>query len=82
LTIEIHQPELEAIIQRRMESGLFQSVEDVLLAALKSSSIPEQPAIAPNQSFVELFEPLRGMFADGELDFSRNLSTGRPVELS
>jgi hypothetical protein len=30
----------------------------------------------------ELFSPVRGLFADGELDFSRNPSTGRPVDIS
>ncbi|MDQ2711241.1 MAG: hypothetical protein M3Y24_03215 [Acidobacteriota bacterium] len=36
MTIEIHQPELEALIQQRMESGAFRNVEDVLIQALKS----------------------------------------------
>jgi len=31
MTIEIHKPELEALIQERMKSGAFQSVEDVLM---------------------------------------------------
>ena len=37
MTIEIQRPELEALIQERMKSGGFQSVEDVLLQALKSA---------------------------------------------
>ena len=37
MTIEIHRPELEALIQERMKSGVFRSVEDVLMQALKSS---------------------------------------------
>ncbi len=37
MTIEIHRPELEALIQERMKSGDFQSVEDVLMQALKSA---------------------------------------------
>jgi len=37
MTIEIHRPELEALIQERMKSGVFQSVEDVLMQALKSA---------------------------------------------
>ena len=39
MTIEIHKPELEALIQERMKSGTFQNVEDVLLQALKSSPL-------------------------------------------
>jgi Arc/MetJ-type ribon-helix-helix transcriptional regulator len=37
MTIEIHRPELEALIQERMRSGAFQSAEDVLIQALKSA---------------------------------------------
>jgi len=37
MTIEIHKPELEALIQERMKSGDFRSVEDVLMQALKSA---------------------------------------------
>ncbi len=45
MTIEIQRPELEALIRERMKSGGFQSVEDVLMQALRSSSIaPEQGA--------------------------------------
>jgi hypothetical protein len=44
VTIEIHRPELEALIQERMKSGVFQNVEDVLMQALKSSS----PAALPS----------------------------------
>ena len=41
MMIEILQPELEALIQRRMESGHFATVEDVLLQALRTSPEPE-----------------------------------------
>ncbi len=37
MTIEIHRPELEALIRERMKIGGFQNVEDVLMQALKSS---------------------------------------------
>lgn len=37
MTIEIQKPEIEILIRQRMESGGFQSVEDVLLQALKSA---------------------------------------------
>lgn len=40
MSVEIHQPEIEALIQQRMASGLFRNVEDVLLYALKSAPIP------------------------------------------
>jgi len=36
MTIEIHRPELEALIVERMKRGGFQNVEDALLQALKT----------------------------------------------
>jgi len=47
MSIEIHQPEIEALIQQRMASGAFHDIEDVLLYALKSAPEPvvsKQPA--------------------------------------
>ncbi len=35
MTIEIHQPEIEALIQQRLQSGAFHDVEEVLLHALR-----------------------------------------------
>jgi hypothetical protein len=40
MTIEIHRPELEALIMERMKEGTFQNVEDVLMQALQSSPLP------------------------------------------
>lgn len=36
MTIEITRPELEALIQQRLQSGSFTGPEDVILAALRS----------------------------------------------
>jgi hypothetical protein len=44
MTIEIHRPELEALIIQRMKSGGFQNVEDALLQALKASPPVEEPS--------------------------------------
>ena len=44
MTIEIHRPELEALIIQRMKSGGFQNVEDVLLQALKTSPPVGEPS--------------------------------------
>jgi antitoxin ParD1/3/4 len=38
MTIEINRPEIEALIQRRLHSGAFESVEDVLFDALEIQS--------------------------------------------
>jgi len=40
MMIEIHKPELEALIAERLRSGAFESIEDVLIQALQSSPIP------------------------------------------
>jgi hypothetical protein len=41
MTIEIHEPELEALIRDRMKSGRFRDIEEVLIQALKSAPLPE-----------------------------------------
>ncbi len=38
MTIEINRPEIEALIQQRLHSGAFESVEDVLFDALEMQS--------------------------------------------
>jgi len=69
VTIDIQQPELEALIRLRMETGRFKSVEDVLLDALRPSSSAEtQPT--PERNLVEVCAMVSGL-SDG-LDFSRD----------
>jgi hypothetical protein len=78
MTIQITKPEVEEMINQRLQSGAFKDAEDVILQALQSSSptapLPNAP---PAKDIVELFAPLRGL----NLDFGRNPSTGRPVDL-
>jgi hypothetical protein len=45
MTIEIHQPELQALIQRRI-SEEFATVEEALLQALRNSPEPRTQAFA------------------------------------
>jgi len=40
MTIEIHKPELEALIMDRMKAGAFQTVEEVIMQALKTAPPP------------------------------------------
>jgi Arc/MetJ-type ribon-helix-helix transcriptional regulator len=47
MTIQITKPEIEALIQRRLQSGEFRDAEDVILQALRSS------AAAPRASETE-----------------------------
>jgi hypothetical protein len=42
MTIEIHKPELEALIIERLRSGGFESIEDVLMQALQGSQLPSK----------------------------------------
>ena len=78
MTIQITRPEVEELINQRLQSGAFKDAEDVILQALQSSSpTAPLPNSAPAKDIVELFAPLRGL----NLDFGRNPSTGRPVDL-
>jgi hypothetical protein len=43
MTIEIREPEVEALILQRMKSGAFSSAEEVILHALRSSK-PDAPS--------------------------------------
>ncbi len=77
MTIEITNPETEALIQQYLQSGQFHDVEDLLANALGALKVPVvQPAVK-DRSLVELFDPIRGLFADGELDVGRKASAVR-----
>jgi hypothetical protein len=52
MTIEIHKPELEALIIERLRSGGFESVEDLLLQALQSSKSPPKREIRTGADLV------------------------------
>jgi len=42
MTIEIQRLELEALILERVQKGAFASIEDALMQALESSSVPSE----------------------------------------
>jgi len=86
MIIEITSPDVEALIRQRMDAGSFKTPEDLIREVLRSS--PDEKTLAPasaaecrraagRKSLVEVFAPLRGM----NLDFSRNQSASRPVDL-
>jgi hypothetical protein len=81
MTIEIHEPELEALIERRMASGEFQSVEDFLLRTLQASpGTQEPPAIRPQKENLTQFlkaSPLWG----SDLVIDRSKDAWRRVDL-
>lgn len=85
MTIQITKPEVEALINQRLQSGWFKDAEDVILQALQSSPLKPPAASEAETSYAprslrEVFEAVRGL-AD-EIDFSRNPSSGRPVDLA
>lgn len=107
MTIEIHQPEIEALIEQHTSSGAFHDVEEVLLHALKSAPVLKASAEEASEgtgadpgaamqatpykvidigeepthkrSLEEVFAMVRGL---ADIIFSRNPSTGRPIDLT
>jgi hypothetical protein len=82
MTIKIDKPELEALIRERMKSGAFQSVEDVLLHALKPpfpGAPPAAPSGKPKKNFAQflLESPLPG----SGLKLERRRDYPRPIDL-
>ena len=81
MTIEIHRPELVALIRERINSGV--DVEDVIMQALQSSPAPETPAPsrrpAGRKSLAQLFadSPFKGL----DIDFERDPDCGRDITL-
>ena len=43
MTIEITRPEIESLIQERLQSGAFRDAEDVILSALQSYATQPAP---------------------------------------
>ena len=85
MTIQITRPELEALINQRLQSGAFKDAEDVILRALQS--LPPKPPATQHPSaghsgrnLREVFEAVRGLADD--VEFSRNPSRPRPVDLT
>ncbi len=83
MTIEIHEPALEALIQEQMASGAFRDVDDLLTRALGSlrTSPADELRETTGGSLIEAGARLRGLFTNEEVDslFSRTPSAGRPV---
>ena len=78
-------PEVEAELARQaavrgrpLEAYAASLLEE---AANTPAATGKTGAPAGANDLVELFAPVRGLFADGEPDFSRNPSTGRPIDL-
>ena len=84
MMIEIHSPEVEAIIHQRMNAGGFRNAEEVVIQALKSFSVAKTPTAVPSRpesrkSLAQLFadSPFKGL----DIDFEREPDYGRDVTL-
>ncbi len=82
--IEIHEPALEQRVRRQIQSGQYHDVDELLtkaLDALDEKGAPTSPVkeALQQKNFVELCDPVRGLAED--IDFSRNPSTARPLDL-
>ncbi|MGO9520009.1 MAG: hypothetical protein ACLPND_23480 [Candidatus Korobacteraceae bacterium] len=73
-------PDQEIKIQEALREGLIQSAEDLIDAWLERlrQRPPSRPS--PPETLKEVFDAVRGLAE--ELDFSRNRSTGRRVDVA
>jgi hypothetical protein len=88
MNIEVRQARLEALIQQRMASGRFESIEDALVQALEAAPLPLESTQAKSgltgAVLVEAFASIRGLLTDDEVDrmFTRNPASARPVDFT
>jgi hypothetical protein len=83
MTIQITKPEVEALINQRLQTGKFKDAEDVIMQALScspSATTGQSESAEASRSLKDVFEAVKGLADD--IDFGRNPSTGRRVELS
>ena len=86
MNLEIHKPELVQRVNAQIQSRHLHNADELLEQALDAldekapapASAAERRRAAGRKSLVEEFAPLRGL----NLDFGRNQSTGRPIDLS
>jgi hypothetical protein len=85
MNLEIQKPELVQRVNAQIQTRHLHDADELIEQALDAldekspapASAAERRRAAGRKSLVEVFAPLRGM----NLDFSRNQSTGRPVDL-
>ena len=83
ITLEIR-PEVQAELARQA-AAQGRAIEAVAVSLLEQAVNLHEPASVKSlaKNLVELFEPVRGLLTDAEIDaiFRRNPSTARPVDL-
>ena len=89
MTLQDTRPEIEARIQRHLQSRKFHDLDELLAKALDALPEPDateatQPERRTGQALIDAFAELHGLLTDGEIDrmFRRNPSGARPVDLS
>jgi hypothetical protein len=81
ITVDIR-PEVQAELARQAATD-GHAIEAYTARLLEEAvHVPSAHPATLAKDMVELFAPVRGLFADGELDFSRNPSTSRPIDLA
>ena len=88
ITVDIR-PEVQAELARRAAvhgRAIEAEAARLLEHAVHVAAAPVPPHAAPganSANLMELFEPIRGLLTDEEVDtlFTRNPSTGRPIDL-
>ena len=83
MTIEIHRPELEALLMERMRAGAFQNLEDVIMQALETAPVLETgPAAAKKRTGADLIAAIqRSPYRELEIEPERYLMPVRGVTL-
>jgi len=84
MIIQINKPEVEALINQRLQTGAFKDAEDLVFQALQSSppnaaTIQQPTDSSEAKTMFELFAPLRGLNIDFDAD--RSQDTGRDINL-
>jgi Arc/MetJ-type ribon-helix-helix transcriptional regulator len=88
MNLEIHKPEPVQRVNAHIQTGHFHDADEVLEKALdaldEKDFMPAASSAASSKTLVDLFDPIRGLLTDEEIDamFSRNPSTGRPLDLA
>ena len=78
-------PHHERALEAAINAGVIQSVEEFIDSAI--AHLPSSAEATPYReasNLVELLHPLNGLLTNEEVDilFSRNVSRGRPIDLS
>jgi hypothetical protein len=78
MTIQITKPEIEALIQQRLQTGAFADAEDVILQALQSSTPEQRFDKSRAQAAAARIRELRKGVSLGGLTIRELIDEGRP----